>query len=394
MLRRRSRAGVRDSPSAAPARRSSPPPARRCTAAMVSAPCRATRRSRSSASSAPCSGWPLVKALLARIVGVAQVVGAGQRREGAAVVDDAAHRDAAEADAVIAALAPDQPGAGALADRPLVGQRDLQRGVDRFRARAGEEHPVELPPLGAGGDLGELLGEFEGDGVAHLEGRGEVHRRELALDRGRDPAAAVAGIAAPQARRAVEHRAAVIGGVVHARRGHEHPRRRLELAVGRERHPEGVHRLRVAQGHWRTSRGLGVDAGTGNRFGLRGKDRRCTSRTAAGTCLARRLPRTSPASHVACLARGLAGWGRPDRRRRGSGDGRHQPHRRDRPAGAAGRNAPVHPRRPSRRGLVAGAITEDRPLRPDPVPRGPPPAGGSRRPRGSRAGGRGTTFPG
>jgi adenosylmethionine-8-amino-7-oxononanoate aminotransferase len=30
------------------------------TAAMVSAPCRATSRSRSSARSAPCSGWPLV----------------------------------------------------------------------------------------------------------------------------------------------------------------------------------------------------------------------------------------------------------------------------------------------------------------------------------------------
>ena len=46
------------------------------------------------------------------IVGVADVVDARQmRREGAAVVDHAADRHAAEADAVIAALAADQAGA-------------------------------------------------------------------------------------------------------------------------------------------------------------------------------------------------------------------------------------------------------------------------------------------
>ncbi len=50
------------------------------------------------------------------IMGVAQVVGARQLREDPAVRDDAADRDAAEADAMIAALAPDQTGAGALSD--------------------------------------------------------------------------------------------------------------------------------------------------------------------------------------------------------------------------------------------------------------------------------------
>ena len=54
--------------------------------------------------------------LLLAVVGVRQMVDAGQQRaEQLAVVDDAADRDAAEADAVIAALAADEAGAAALA---------------------------------------------------------------------------------------------------------------------------------------------------------------------------------------------------------------------------------------------------------------------------------------
>jgi hypothetical protein len=86
------------------------------TAAMVEASCSATMRSRSSARSAPCSGWPGLKAFLRRVVGVRHVVDAGQQRaEHLAVGHDAADRDAAEVDAVIAALAADQAGARALA---------------------------------------------------------------------------------------------------------------------------------------------------------------------------------------------------------------------------------------------------------------------------------------
>ena len=92
------------------------------TAAMFEASCSATIRSSSSASSAPCSGWPLEKAFAARSVGVRHVVDAGQQRaEHLAVGDDAADRDAAEIDAVIAALAADQPGPRALAPRALIG---------------------------------------------------------------------------------------------------------------------------------------------------------------------------------------------------------------------------------------------------------------------------------
>ena len=54
----------------------------------------------------------LGEGLLLAIVGRRQVVDAGeQRAEEFAVGDDAADRNAAEADAVIAALAPDQAGA-------------------------------------------------------------------------------------------------------------------------------------------------------------------------------------------------------------------------------------------------------------------------------------------
>ena len=64
-------------------------------------------------------------------MGVRHVIDAGeQAAEQLAVGDDAADRDAAEADAVIAALAADQPLPGALAPGAVVGQRDLQRGVD------------------------------------------------------------------------------------------------------------------------------------------------------------------------------------------------------------------------------------------------------------------------
>ena len=67
-----------------------------------------------------------------------------QRAEEFPVVDDAADRDAAEADAVIAALAADQARARALAAHIVVRERDLERGVDRLRTRIAEEHVVEI----------------------------------------------------------------------------------------------------------------------------------------------------------------------------------------------------------------------------------------------------------
>src|SRR5437762_5054970 len=89
-------------------------------------------------------GLALGEGLLLAIIGVRQMIDAGeQRAEMLAVIDDAADRDAAEADAVIAALAPDEPRARAAALHVVKRQRDLERGVDRLRAGTAEEHPVE-----------------------------------------------------------------------------------------------------------------------------------------------------------------------------------------------------------------------------------------------------------
>ena len=87
----------------------------------------------------------LAEGLVLAVVGGRQVIDAGQQRaEEFAVVDDAADRNAAEADAVIAALAPDQAGARAFAAHVVIGERDLERGVDRLRAGVAEEHVIEI----------------------------------------------------------------------------------------------------------------------------------------------------------------------------------------------------------------------------------------------------------
>ena len=118
------------------------------TAATVEASCSATIRSSSSARSARMLRLAAREAVLGRQMGVRHVVDARVRSVPniLPVGDDAAHRDAAEIDAVIAALAADQPGAAALALHALVGERDLQRGVDGFGAGIGEEDMVPCLP--------------------------------------------------------------------------------------------------------------------------------------------------------------------------------------------------------------------------------------------------------
>jgi hypothetical protein len=172
---------------------------------------------------------------------VAHVVDAGQQRaEELAVVREAADRDAAEADTVIALFATDQARALAVAAGTVIGQRDLQCGIDRLRARIGEEHAVHAFRR----DRGQAFGHLERQGMTHLEGRREVHRRDLLLHGSDDAVAAMAGIAAPQAAGAIEDFATIDRGVEHALRGCEQARLRLELSVGRERHPERPHLFR------------------------------------------------------------------------------------------------------------------------------------------------------
>ncbi len=182
-------------------------------------------------------GLVLGEGIAGEVVGVADVIDARQQGgEGASVGHHAADRRAAEADAMIAALTADQAGAARLAGRTVIGERDLQRSVDRLGAGVGEEDAVEALRR----DFGKPLGEIERQRMPHLERRREIQRHELALDRGGDLLAAVAGIDAPQAGGAVDHLAAVDRGVVHALSRGEQAGRLLELPVGRERHPERV----------------------------------------------------------------------------------------------------------------------------------------------------------
>src|SRR3546814_1560840 len=87
-------------------------------------------------------------------------------------------------------LPTDQTGARALAPHPVIGERDLARGVDRLRSAVGEEHVVEIPRH----QSRQPGGQVEGPWMAHLEGGRIVHLRRLVLDRLDDPGPAVAGI--------------------------------------------------------------------------------------------------------------------------------------------------------------------------------------------------------
>src|SRR5262249_5333518 len=141
----------------------------------------------------------------------------------------------AEADAVVAALAPDQAGARAFAAHVVIGERDLERGVHRLRARIAEEHVVEV----AGRERGNPARELERLGMGELKGRRVVERGRFRLDRRDDGVAIVPGIGAPHAGGAVEDGAPVGGVVMHVLGARDQPRRGLERAIGRERKPIG-----------------------------------------------------------------------------------------------------------------------------------------------------------
>src|SRR5690606_36363265 len=77
-------------------------------------------------------GQALGEGVLFNIERMTHMIG-GNLREDAAIIDKATDRNAAETDAVIAFFATQNHGAGALADGALIGDGNLQRGVDRFR---------------------------------------------------------------------------------------------------------------------------------------------------------------------------------------------------------------------------------------------------------------------
>jgi hypothetical protein len=183
----------------------------------------------------------LREGLLGAIVGRRQMVDAGQQRaEEFPVADDAADRDAAEADAVVAALAPDQAGARAFAADVVVGEGDLQRGVDRFRSGVAEEHVIEVGRR----QRRDPARQLERLRMRELERRRVVELGGLRADRRDDRIAIVSRVRAPKSGGAVEHRASVGCVVVHVLRAGDQPRSGFERAIGREREPVGLQVVR------------------------------------------------------------------------------------------------------------------------------------------------------
>jgi len=151
-----------------------------------------------------------------------------------AAAGNAADGDAAEADPVIGALAADQAVTQGVAAHAVVGQGDLECGIDAFRTVIDEEYAVHAFRR----DIDQRAGRFEDFRVAHLEAGRIIHFSGLAGDGFDDLRMAVTGIDAPQACGAVENLTAVVARVVHALGGDQQARFGFELAVGRKRHPE------------------------------------------------------------------------------------------------------------------------------------------------------------
>ena len=175
-----------------------------------------------------------------QIEGVGEMVHAGQLRAvELAVVHHAADGNAAEAHAVVAALATDEAGARAFTADAMVGQRNLQGRVHSLAAGVHEERVVHA----FRGQFHQRVGGLEAEWVTHLERRRIVHLGNLRGYGLADFLAAMAGIHAPQARNAVENFAAVLGPVVHAAALRQQTRGSLVLAVGGEGHPQRLHVL-------------------------------------------------------------------------------------------------------------------------------------------------------
>ncbi|MNF83241.1 hypothetical protein D3C84_655610 [compost metagenome] len=172
----------------------------------------------------------------AGLQGVRQVVDVHQLAVHLAVAADAAEAGAGDVDAVVATGAADELGLGRLAFQAPVGLGHLHRGVGALGAGTGEEHVVEL----ARHQVGDLLGQLEGQRVAVLEARRVVEGAELPGHRLLDFLARVTGAAGPQAGQAVVDLAALVVGQPAAFGRDDQPWVALELAVGGKRHPVGI----------------------------------------------------------------------------------------------------------------------------------------------------------
>ena len=206
----------------------------------------------------PMLGLTPAKGVLGKLMRMGQMIDAVQKRaEELAVIDDAAHGNPAEIHPVIAALAPDQAGARALADSALIGDGDFQRGLDRFRSGIGEKHMLHR----ARRHIAQAVGQLESLGMAHLEGRRIVQLTCLLADRLDNLGAVMARITAPQPRHPVQHLTPIGGAVMHPVGRYQHPRCLFELAVRGEGHPERGKVIRNGVGTVKRHSGIPYFAG-------------------------------------------------------------------------------------------------------------------------------------
>ncbi|CAI8181965.1 MAG: Uncharacterised protein [SAR116 cluster bacterium] len=183
----------------------------------------------------PVFGLTAGKGVAGEIMRVRHMIDTRQQcAEHFAVGDDAADRNTAEIHPVIAALTPDQARAAALAAHTMIGNRHLQRGLDRFRSGIGIETVIHAVRR----QVDQPVRQLERFGMAHLERRRIIQLRHLVLHGLNDLRPCMARIHAPEAGRAVKDLATVGGRVVHVLGADHHARVRLELPVRSERHPE------------------------------------------------------------------------------------------------------------------------------------------------------------
>ena len=128
------------------------------------------------------------------IMRVRQMIDTGQQcAEHFPVGNNTADGYAAEIDAMIAALAADQAEPRAIAFCAMIGQRDLQRGFNRFRAGIGVEHMIDI--IGHVAD--KPFCQLKCFRVAHLKCGRIIQLSRLLLNGFGDFGAAVACIHAP-----------------------------------------------------------------------------------------------------------------------------------------------------------------------------------------------------
>jgi len=169
---------------------------------------------------------------------MAKMIDARQQRgaEDFAIGHDAAYRHAAEIDAVIRAFTAYEPRTIAFATRAVKAKGDLERRIDRLRARVREE------ALGESfrSHINNALGQCKCLVVTHLKRHCEVELRHLLLHGLYDLRVAVSDAGCPEPGERVVKLCTVVSGVVMAGRAANDARVLLEVTIGREWHPESI----------------------------------------------------------------------------------------------------------------------------------------------------------